>query len=98
MSAIARNELFTASALGTKPPSEGSTRSTALLSMARITSIVFDRNEQPLRASIRTHLGTVKVRWLDVCGDRCWQTSGILDAKKLVAAAVARIERMVSHR
>ena len=66
--------------------------------MARITSIVFDRNEQPLRATIRTHLGTVKVRWLDVWGDRCWQTSGVLDAKKLVAAAVARIERMVSHR
>ena len=65
--------------------------------MARITSIVFDRNEQPLRASIRTHLGAVKVRWLDVWGDRCWLTSGILDAKKLVAAAVARIERLVSH-
>jgi len=40
--------------------------------MTRITSIVFDRNEQALRATIRTHLGTVKVRWLDVWGDRCW--------------------------
>ena len=65
--------------------------------MARITSIVFDRNEQPLRATIRTRLGMVKVRWMDVWGDRCWQTSGILDAKKLAAPAVARIERMVSH-
>ena len=66
--------------------------------MARITSIVFDRNEQPLRATIRTRLGTVKVRWLDVWGDSCWQTSGILDAKKLAAPAVARIERMVEQR
>ena len=66
--------------------------------MARITSIVFDRNEQPLRATIRTRLGTVKVRWMDVAGDRCWQTSGILDAKKLAASAIARIERMVEPR
>jgi hypothetical protein len=51
--------------------------------MARIISIVFDRNEHPLRATISTRLGTVKVRWQDVCGDRCWQTSGLLDAKKL---------------
>ena len=63
--------------------------------MTRILSIVFDRNEQPLRATIRTRLGTVKVRWEDVAGDRCWQTSGILDAKKLAARAIARIERMV---
>ena len=66
--------------------------------MSRISSIVFDRNEQPLRATIRTRLGTVKVRWMDVAGDRCWQTSGILDAKKLAAAAIARLKRMVEPR
>ena len=66
--------------------------------MARIISIVFDRNENPLRATIRTRLGTVKVRWMDVAGDRCWQTSGILDAKKPAAPAIARIERMVEPR
>ena len=66
--------------------------------MARIISIVFDRNEQPLRATIRTRLGTVKVRWMDIAGDRCWQTSGILDVKKLAGPAVARIERMVESR
>ena len=38
---------------------------------------------------------TVKVRWMDVAGDRCWQSSGILDAKKLAAPAIARIERMI---
>ena len=65
--------------------------------MSRISSIVFDRNEQPLRATIRTRLGTVKVRWVDVCGDRCWQTCGILDAKKLAAPAIAPIERMVGN-
>ncbi len=64
--------------------------------MSRISSIVFDRNERPLRATIRTRLGTVKVVWRDVCGDRGWFTSGILDAKKLAAPTVARIERMVA--
>ena len=77
---------------------KGATRFTALLFMARIISIVFDRNEHPLRATIRTRLGTVKVRWMDVAGDRCWQTSGILDAKKLAAPAIVRIERMVEPR
>ena len=66
--------------------------------MARISSIVFDRQERPLRATIRTRLGTVKVVWTDVCGDLCWLTSGPLNAKKLVAPAVARIERMVETR
>ncbi len=66
--------------------------------MARIISIVFDRNEHPLRATIRTRMGTVKVRWMDVSDDRCWLTSGILEAKKLAVPAIARIERMVEPR
>ncbi len=65
--------------------------------MARISSIVFDRNERPLRATIRTRLGTVKVQWQDVSGDRCWMTSGVLDAKKLAVPAIERIERMTSR-
>lgn len=63
--------------------------------MSRISSIVFDRNERPIRATIRTRLGTVEVQWRDVCGDWCWQTAGILDAKKRAAPAIARIERMI---
>jgi hypothetical protein len=65
--------------------------------MARISSIVFDRNEKPKRATIITKLGTVKVEWRDVCGDLCWFTSGNLNAKKLVAPAIQRIERMVQE-
>ncbi|MBE2286255.1 MAG: hypothetical protein IAE77_22560 [Prosthecobacter sp.] len=65
--------------------------------MARISSIVFDRNEKPKRATIITKLGTVKVEWRDVCGDLCWFTSGNLNAKKLVAPAIRRIERMVQE-
>ena len=42
----------------------------------RIVSITFDRNELPVRATLRTRLGPVKVFWQDVCGDRCWFTSG----------------------
>jgi len=65
--------------------------------MARISSIVFDRNEKPKRATILTKLGTVKVEWRDVHGDLCWFTSGNLNAKKLVAPAIQRIERMVQE-
>ena len=65
--------------------------------MARISSIVFDRNEKPKRATILTKLGTVKVEWRDVNGDLCWFTSGNLNAKKLVAPAIQRIERMVQQ-
>jgi hypothetical protein len=62
----------------------------------RISTITFDRDEQPLRATIRTPLGLVKVEWRDVCGDRAWFTSGILDAKKLAVPAIERIERAFS--
>ena len=65
--------------------------------MARISSIVFDRNEKPKRATILTKLGSVKVEWRDVSGDLCWFTSGNLNAKKLVAPAIQRIERMVQE-
>ena len=65
--------------------------------MARISSIVFDRNEKPKRATLITKLGTVKVEWRNVCGDLCWFTSGNLNAKKLVAPAIQRIERMVQE-
>ena len=65
--------------------------------MARISSIVFDRQERPLRATIRTSTGTVKVTWSDVGGDWCWLTNGNLDAKKLAVPAIQRIERMVER-
>ena len=65
--------------------------------MARISSIVFDKNERPKRATIITKLGTIKVEWIDVCGDRSWFTSGNLNARKLAVPAIQRIERMVSE-
>ena len=65
--------------------------------MARISSIVFDRNEKPKRATILTNLGAVKVEWRDVHGDLCWFTSGNLNAKKLVAPAIQRIDLMVQE-
>ena len=63
--------------------------------MPRISSIVFDRKERPLRATIRTRLGTVKVEWRDVGGDLCWMTSGVLRAKQLAVPAIERLERIV---
>ncbi len=65
--------------------------------MARISSIVFDRSEKPKRATLITKLGNVKVQWRDVSGDLCWFTSGNLNAKKLAAPAIQRIERMVQE-
>lgn len=65
--------------------------------MARISSIVFDRHERPKRATIITNLGTIKVEWRDVSGQRCWFTSGPLDARKLAVESIERIERMVQQ-
>jgi len=63
--------------------------------MARISSIVFDPQERPLRATVSTSTGTVKVTWSDVCGDWCWMTSGNLEAKKLAVPVIQRIERIL---
>lgn len=57
---------------------------------ARIPSIIFDRGEQPKRATNITKLGTVKVEWQEVCGDRSWFTSGALEAKKLTITAIQK--------
>jgi hypothetical protein len=64
--------------------------------MARISSIVFDQQEQPKRATIITKHGTIKVEWSDVSGDRCWLTAGTLEAKKLAVPAIRRIECMTA--
>jgi len=65
--------------------------------MAKIVSIIFNRDEQPVRAIIHTEAGTVEVEWREVCGDRCWFTSGTLEAKKLAVTAIERIERIAQH-
>ncbi len=65
--------------------------------MPRIKSIIFDSKERPLRATIVTSAGTVKVEWRDVCGDRCWFTAGSLEAKKLAVSTIQRIEQMVAR-
>ena len=60
----------------------------------RIGTIRFDREDMPVHATIRTSLGIVRVEWRDVCGDRCWFTSGILNARREAVPAIERIERM----
>ena len=64
--------------------------------MKRISSIVFDKHEQLKRATIITPLGTIKVEWRDVAGDRYWTSSGDLAARLLAVPVIQRIERMVS--
>lgn len=58
----------------------------------RLSSLIFDRRERPSRATIRTHHGTVRVVWRDVCGDRCWFTTGSTEAKKTALPAITRAE------
>jgi hypothetical protein len=59
----------------------------------RISSLVFDKKERPRRATIITSLGTVKVQWVN----RCWFTTGGLDAKKLAVPVIERIERLIQN-
>ena len=65
-------------------------------SMKRISSSVFDRNEQLKRATIITPLGTIKVEWRNVAGDRFWTSPGDLAAKQLAVPVIQRIERLFS--
>jgi hypothetical protein len=64
--------------------------------MKRISSIVFDRHERLKRATIITPLGTIKVEWRDVAGDRYWTSSGELPARLLAVPVIQRIERLFS--
>ena len=61
---------------------------------ARISSIVFDKRQRPLRATILTSTGTVKVEWKNVAGSWCWFSSGKGDAKRAAVPVIERIERM----
>ncbi len=63
----------------------------------RISSLVFDKEERPRRATIITNLGTVKVQWTEVHIDRSWFTSGGLEAKKLAVPVIERIERLTQN-
>ena len=65
--------------------------------MSRISSLVFDRNEQLKRATIITPLGSIKVEWRKVGGDRHWISSGDLAARLLAVPVIQRIERMVQQ-
>jgi hypothetical protein len=64
---------------------------------SRTSSLVFDKEERPRRATIITSLCTVKVQWTGVHGDRNWFTSGGLDAKKLAVPVIERIERLTQN-
>ena len=56
--------------------------------MKRISSIVFDKHERLKRATIITPLGTIKVEWRDVAGDRYWTSSGELPARLLAVPVI----------
>jgi len=58
----------------------------------RLSSLTFDRHERPSRATIRTPHGPVRVVWRDVCGDRCWFTTGSTQAKQAALPAIIRAE------
>lgn len=61
---------------------------------ARIRTIHLNSMEHPLRATIWTNHGMVKVVWKDVAGDRCWLSSGTGDAKRDAVPAIEHIEQM----
>lgn len=62
----------------------------------RIRSIHLNRWERPSRATVWTKYGMVKVVWKDVAGNRCWFSSGTVDAKREAVPAIEHIE-MVSE-
>jgi len=60
----------------------------------RIRSIHMNRYERPLRATVWTKYGMVKVVWKDVAGERCWFSSGTGDAKREAVPAIEHICQM----
>ena len=54
----------------------------------------FDSQERPARSTVVTKHGIVKVERLEVAGDLCWFTLGIVDAKRETVPAIERIEAM----
>jgi len=60
----------------------------------RIRSILLNRYERPLRATIWTRHGIVRVVWKDVVGNRCWFSSGTRDAKQEAVPAIEHVEQM----
>ena len=60
----------------------------------RIRSIHLNRWEWPLRATVWTKFGIVKVVWKDAGEDRCWFASGTEAAKKKAVPAIEHIEQM----
>ena len=60
----------------------------------RIRSIHLNQYERPLRATVWTKYGMVKVAWKDVAGSRCWFSSGTGDAKREAVSAIEHIEQM----
>ena len=60
----------------------------------RIRSIHLNKWERPLRASVWTKFGLVKVVWKDVAGERCWFSSGTGDAKREAVPAIEHICQM----
>lgn len=67
------------------------------LMKTRISLIAFDRKERLKRATIHTRAGIVKVTWVNMDGDACWFTSGPLEARRLAAETIQKIERMASQ-
>ena len=60
----------------------------------RIRSIHLNRWERPLRATIWTKYGIVKVVWQDLHGESCWFSSGRLEAKREAVPAIEHVEQM----
>ena len=60
----------------------------------RIRSIHLNRWERPLRATVWTRFGIVKVVWKDVAENRCWFATGTEKAKQEAVAAIEHIEQM----
>ena len=61
----------------------------------RIRSVHLNRLERPLRATVWTKYGIVKVVWRNVGGkDRNWFATGTEEAKREAVPAIEHIEQM----
>jgi len=60
----------------------------------RIRTIHLNRWERPLRATVWTRYGIVKIVWKDVAGKRRWFATGTDKAKLEAVAAIEHIQQL----
>ncbi len=63
----------------------------------RLKTLTRDQRQQPLRATIATPFGRVRIVWQSLHGQRCWFNLGPLEGKCLALPLIQHLERLIEQ-